>query len=144
MKQLLKYLALAVFFGMSAFLFIPSSGETRAISPETENLEPEISDLRYKKVGVGQRLTFGLEVIDEEADFIRVELVKKPASAKYNENTLTVDWTATKADMLEANFLVRVTEIPRDKARKLMVFLSQCFEPNDGQIYHSVDEKGDF
>jgi hypothetical protein len=69
--------------------------------------------VRIKRVGVGQRVTFGLSVIDEETDDIRVEMTQKPASANYNEKTLTVDWTPRKADGRVGQFAVRVTEYPR-------------------------------
>ena len=49
-----------------------------------ENRPPEMDAIRIKRVGVGQRITFGLSVIDEETDDSRVELTQKPASARYN------------------------------------------------------------
>src|SRR5256885_9020500 len=48
------------------------------------NLPPEIAPIRFTRVGVGQRITFGISLIDPESDDLRVELVQKPASAKYN------------------------------------------------------------
>ena len=47
------------------------------------NKLPEIADLRHDKIGFGQRLTFGIEVIDEEGDIVRVELLEKPKSASF-------------------------------------------------------------
>jgi len=79
-----------------------------------ENRTPEMEDIRFKRVGVGQRIFFGISVIDEEADDLRVEVTEKPASAKYNEKTLTVDWTPRKTDGRIGRFAVRITEFPRD------------------------------
>ncbi|HEX8097138.1 MAG TPA: hypothetical protein VF507_03845, partial [Pyrinomonadaceae bacterium] len=81
------------------------------------NHAPEVFPVRFKEVGVGQRIFFGIQVIDEESDDVRVELVQKPASARYNEKTLTVDWTPTKADGKHGDFTVRVTEYPRDGSK---------------------------
>lgn len=82
------------------------------------NQLPEIADLRHNKIGLGQRFTFGIEVIDEEGDNIRTELIEKPKSALFNQNTLTVDWTPQKSDGRSGKFVVKVTELPRDKSRE--------------------------
>ncbi len=123
-KQNLKLITLLIFIGFLAILFVQEAFLTNAENrstgkPEkTENQLPEIADLHYTKIGLGQRLFFGLEVIDEEGDLIKVELAEKPKTAKFNQNTLTVDWTPTAADGENGRFLVKVTEIPRDKAHK--------------------------
>jgi hypothetical protein len=78
------------------------------------NRQPELDEIRFKRVGVGQRIFFGLAVIDEESDDVRVELVQRPASAKYNEKTLTVDWTPRPTDGARGDFAVRLTETARD------------------------------
>jgi hypothetical protein len=78
------------------------------------NHQPELDEIRFKRVGVGQRIFFGLAVIDEESDDVRVELAQKPASAKYNEKTLTVDWTPRPTDGPRGDFAVRLTEYTRD------------------------------
>ena len=85
---------------------------------ETENRLPEIMDLHHKEIGLGQRWFFGIEVIDEEGDLVKTELIEKPKSAKFNQNTLTVDWTPQKSDGKNPKFVVKVTEIPRDKSRE--------------------------
>ncbi len=90
--------------------------ENVASADETNQL-PEIMDLHHKEIGIGQRWTFGIEVIDEEGDLVRTELISKPKSAKFNQNTLTVDWTPQKSDGKRAKFVVRVTETPRDKSK---------------------------
>src|SRR5205085_1001995 len=81
-----------------------------------ENKPPEMDEVRFKRVGVGQRIFFGIAVIDEEEDDVRVEMTQKPASAKYDEKTLTVDWTPRKSDGKVGQFAVRITEYPRDNS----------------------------
>jgi hypothetical protein len=95
--------------------FISSS-----VSPTApaENKIPEMVPVRIKRVGLGQRIHFGLGAIDEESDDVRVELIQKPASAKYNEKTLTVDWTPQPTDDPKGMFIVRITEFPLDRTRQ--------------------------
>lgn len=92
--------------------------ETAAVNVDSTvtgqvNHPPEMEPVRFKRVGLGQRIFFGISVIDEETDDIRVELTQKPASAKYNEKTLTVDWTPRKSDGKTGAFAVRIIEYPR-------------------------------
>jgi hypothetical protein len=125
MKQKLQISTLILFAGfVGTFLFsqlfitnakIDSNSND---SKQMENQLPEIAGLKHDKIGVGQRMTFGLEVIDEEGDFVKIELAEKPKSAKFNQNTLTVDWTPTVSDGENGKFVVKVTEIPRDKSRQ--------------------------
>ncbi len=124
MKQKLQIVVLLLFTGFVGTFLFSQSFITKAKndsnsddSKQMENHLPEIADLRYDKIGIGQRLFFGLEVIDEEGDFIKVELAEKPKTAKFNQNTLTVDWTPTASDGENGKFLVKVTEMPRDKSR---------------------------
>ncbi len=79
---------------------------------------PKLWICTIKEIGLGQRWYFGIEVIDEEGDLVRTELVEKPPSAKFNQNTLTVDWTPQKNEGKFGKFVVKVTEIPRDKLRQ--------------------------
>jgi hypothetical protein len=122
----LKLAALLVFCSLASMMIIPrfsTSATSRGPGPAVpegayalapaENREPEFNPVRFKRVGVGQRITFGLSVIDEESDDIRVELIQKPRSAKYNEKTLTVDWTPGKADGKVGMFTVRIMEFDR-------------------------------
>jgi len=122
MKNKLKIFVLVAFLG-SIVLFLINSGRTTnaritEVSERVENRLPEIADLKHGKIGLGQRITFGLEVIDEEGDLIKIELAEKPKSAKFNQNTLTVDWTPQASDGDSGKFVVKVTEMPRDKSGK--------------------------
>ncbi|HEX8144378.1 MAG TPA: hypothetical protein VF553_17385 [Pyrinomonadaceae bacterium] len=104
---------------------------TNASAPGV-NRQPELDEIRFKRVGVGQRIFFGLAVIDEESDDVRVELVQKPASAKYNEKTLTVDWTPLPSDGRRGDFAVRLTESPRGTGktpRTVLKTFSIAIEP---------------
>lgn len=132
LKRKIQFAALLIFtiFAGAAFFLEPFStrAETDRQSAENfagtensagaENLLPEIQEPLHDKIGLGQRLFFGIEVIDEEGDFVKIELIEKPKSAKFIQNTLTVDWTPQTSDGEIGKFKVRVTEIPRDKNRK--------------------------
>jgi hypothetical protein len=125
-KQKLQIASLFIFLGFFTFLLTPQLFITNAEkdtpifndTKQKENRLPEIMDLHHREIGLGQRWFFGLEVIDEEGDLVKTELVEKPKSAKFNQNTLTVDWTPQKSDGKKPKFVVKVTEIPRDKSRK--------------------------
>lgn len=101
-----------------------------------ENKLPELAPVP-PKVGVGQRLTFGIGAIDEEGDDIRLELVQRPVSAKYDERSLTVDWTPTARDGKMGTFVVQVTETPHDPKQKPRTFshaFSIKIEPKPVQL----------
>lgn len=125
MKKKLQIAVFVLFAGLAVFSLLPRLFSAQAETDfsqsnkpeETENQLPEIADLHHNEIGLGQRFTFGLEVIDEESDNIRIELIEKPKSAKFNQNTLTVDWTPQKSDGTSGKFVVKVTELPRDKSR---------------------------
>src|ERR1044071_2127430 len=115
---LLLFCALASAMFISRFKaapvgFVPARNLAASETTVADNHPPEMDAVRIKRVGVGKRITFGLSVIDEETDDIRVEMTQKPASAKYNEKTLTVDWTPLKTDGRTGQFAVRITEFPR-------------------------------
>ena len=122
----LKLMCLLMFIALSSVMFIsrfragaesvPVGSPVQAFAPVAENRPPEMDAIRIKRVGVGQRVTFGISVIDEETDDIRVEMTQRPASAKYNEKTLSVDWTPRKTDGRFGAFAVRITEFPRTGA----------------------------
>ncbi|MEO6589372.1 MAG: hypothetical protein ABIP06_08710 [Pyrinomonadaceae bacterium] len=126
MKRKIQAATIFVFVGFFALitlprLFVANAEKDALVSVDTktaENQLPEIMDFRHTEIGLGQRLAFGIEVIDNEGDFVKTELIEKPKSAKFNQNTLTVDWTPQKSDGKKPKFIVRVTEIPRDKSRE--------------------------
>ena len=126
LKRNLQIIAFFVFFGFVGATLMPRLFITKANADNQNSVKiadvpnklPEIADLRHDKIGLGQRFFFGLEVIDEEGDNVRIELIEKPKSAKFNQNTLTVDWTPQKSDGKVGKFVVKVTEIPRDKSRE--------------------------
>lgn len=124
MKQTLQTIVFLMFIGFAGMLFFLRSSVTNAkideqfpSNSDATNQLPEIMDLHHKEIGLGQRWYFGIEVIDEEGDLVKTELIEKPKSAKFNQNTLTVDWTPQKSDGKKPKFVVKVTEIPRDKSR---------------------------
>ncbi|MBD0325669.1 MAG: hypothetical protein ICV68_04525, partial [Pyrinomonadaceae bacterium] len=82
------------------------------------NHPPELAPVLFKRVGLGQRIFFGLGAIDEESDDVRIELVQKPASAKFNQRTLTVDWTPQPTDDRKGQFVVRITEFARETGER--------------------------
>jgi hypothetical protein len=121
----LKLFSLVLFCALASTMFVlrfkADAGSVLPVSNlapfealVTENQPPEMGEIQFKRVGVGQRIFFGLSVIDEETDDVRVEMTQKPASAKYDEKTLTVDWTPRKTDGRTGQFAVRITEFPRD------------------------------
>ena len=142
-ERSLKVFCLLLFCAVASAMFILrfDADAGNAASPGSpapagtlalENRPPEMDPIRIKRVGVGQRIFFGISVIDEETDDIRVEVTQKPASAKYNEKTLTVDWTPRKTDGGVGQFAVRITEYPRGGAnpRTSIKTFSIQIEPN--------------
>ena len=113
MKQKLQAFIVIFFFGFFALVFVPGLFITNAEkdsviinnAKETENRLPEVMDLHHKEIGLGQRWFFGIEVIDEEGDLVRSELVEKPKSAKFNQNTLTLTGRRKKATGKTGNSL---------------------------------------
>jgi hypothetical protein len=143
--QALKFVCLLLFCALSIVLVVSrllrASGTVvtaqnidAPFGPNAQggNRQPELGEIRFKQVGVGQRIFFGLAVIDEESDDVRVELVQKPASAKYNEKTLTIDWTPQPQDGRRGDFAVRMTESPREPGktpRTVLKTFSIAIEP---------------
>jgi len=94
MKRKLQIAAFLTFVGLFSIFLLPRLFVAGANTDASLNIEspanavtvtnqlPEIQELRHSKIGLGQRLTFGVEVIDEEGDNIRVELLEKPKSAQ--------------------------------------------------------------
>lgn len=124
MVKVMKWSLVSMFAAAAIFVSVSEKSEAAFVPAATvdekkvANQLPEIMDFKHSEIGLGQRWFFGIEVIDEEGDLVRTELVSKPKSAKFNQNTLTVDWTPQKSDGKVGKFVVKVTEIPRDKSRK--------------------------
>jgi hypothetical protein len=57
--------------------------------------EPESFLPAWKKVGVGQTISFGVAAIDPDLDETAVEVATMPASATFDAITQTVTWTPT-------------------------------------------------
>jgi hypothetical protein len=112
-----KLIALIAASACALFMLFPRVSSSM-LEAAPANHSPEMGEVRFKEVGVGQRIFFGLAVIDEESDDVRVELVQKPASAKYNEKTLTVDWTPRPAEAPRGDFAVRLTEFNRETGKQ--------------------------
>jgi hypothetical protein len=123
-------------FKAAAVSIVPVRHATAVETLPAENKPPEMDEVRFKRVGLGQRIFFGISVIDEEEDDVRVEMTQKPASAKYDEKTLTVDWTPRKTDGKVGQFAVRITEYPRDggKPRTMIKTFSIAIEPKPVEL----------
>src|SRR4051812_49140584 len=86
-----------------------------APKPETKpqanaDRAPEFIPPYYTKIGVGQTISFGVPVIDQDLDETIVEVTKLPASAKFDAITQTVTWTPAKADMPKAEFEIHISQ----------------------------------
>jgi len=95
---------------------VPTPVEPASPTPPplgTPNRPPDFEIPAYRSVGIGQEIAFGLEVIDEDQDDVRVELIEKPDSARFDPLTLTVVWKPTGRDVPLGLFRVRLTEIQR-------------------------------
>lgn len=129
----LKLISLILFCALASTLFVsrlatvsagnapqrnvqPSASALPA--PPAANHPPELMPVQFKRVGLGQRIMFGLGAIDEESDDMRIELAQKPASAKFNQRTLTVDWTPRPTDDKNGQFVVRITEFARENGER--------------------------
>jgi hypothetical protein len=122
--RMLRWLMLSLFVALAGAMLWPRGAVTdakRPSAPATNKL-PELAPIPTTKIGLGQRLFFGIGAIDEEGDDVCLNLVRKPASAKFNQKTLTVDWTPTPQDGKAGEFEVRVTETPHDPAQKPRTF----------------------
>ena len=83
-------------------------------APRPVNEPPTMEQPIYEVVGVGQEIGFGIEVIDEESDEIKVELIDKPESARWDPYSLTVSWKPAAGDVGDGHFTARITETRRD------------------------------
>jgi hypothetical protein len=77
--------------------------------------EPEWFDPAWKKVGLGQTISFSTAVIDQDLDETRVDVTRMPTSARFDPITQTVVWTPALADMPKAQFEIAITQPGRGK-----------------------------
>jgi len=76
---------------------------------------PELFAPAWKKVAVGQTISFATTAIDQDLDETRTAIVKAPASAKFDALTQTVVWTPTAADAPRGEFEIEITQPGRSK-----------------------------
>ena len=93
-------------------LFMGAALAVAAPVPASPNRPPDVELPPYHEVAPGQKVAFGLNVVDQEGDTIAVELPVKPEGATYDPRTLTVTW-APKGKVREGHFQIKVTETNR-------------------------------
>ncbi|MDX6695568.1 MAG: hypothetical protein QOF02_3171 [Blastocatellia bacterium] len=126
----LKFVSILLFCALASATFISrlttvsavnATGHNAASSASAPpaNHPPELAPVLFKRAGLGQRIVFGLGAIDEDSDDLRIEVTQKPASARFNQRTLTVDWTPQPTDDKRGQFVVRITEFAREGGERL-------------------------
>src|SRR5215470_15506244 len=75
--------------------------------------DPEWFEPAWKKVGVGQTISFGVSVIDQDLDETRVIVTKMPKTARFDALTQTVTWTPAKDEVGKAEFEVAIEQTLR-------------------------------
>jgi hypothetical protein len=80
-----------------------------------DKAEPEFFPPAWKKVAVGQTVSFATTIIDQDLDETAVTATKLPASAKFDAVTQTIIWTPAKTDMPKASFELTITQPARGK-----------------------------
>lgn len=83
--------------------------------PPLPEMDPEVFAPAWKKVGVGQTISFSVAAIDQNLDETRVDVTKLPKSARFDALTQTVTWTPAKADMPRAEFTLQISQPIRGK-----------------------------
>lgn len=79
--------------------------------------EPEYVPPAQTKVAVGQTISFGTAVIDQDLDETRVDVTKLPKSATFDPITQTVTWTVA-ADDAAPQFELTISQPERSKSIK--------------------------
>ncbi|HTR54529.1 MAG TPA: Ig domain-containing protein [Kofleriaceae bacterium] len=82
---------------------------------------PEFYPPAWTKVGVGQTVSFGTSVIDQDLDETSVTVAKMPASATFDAITQTITWTPTAADKPRGEFVLRVHQAKGDGERTFAI-----------------------
>ncbi len=88
----------------------------------------------WKRVGVGQTISFGTSVIDQSLDELRVTMTKLPASATFDPITQTVTWTPTKADMPRAEFGLQIERVASGKQEARDFSIDVVAEPQPAPV----------
>lgn len=78
--------------------------------PPPADHAPEWRPPDWKQVGVGQRISFGTDVIDQDADETSVSLAKAPKTAKFDAITQTVTWTPAKDELGKQDFQIAIAQ----------------------------------
>ena len=79
------------------------------------DIPPEVFPPDFKKVAVGQTVSFSVAAIDQNLDETRVEVSAMPKSAKFDAITQTVTWTPTKDDVPKGVFTLQISQPARSK-----------------------------
>jgi hypothetical protein len=75
----------------------------------------EVFTPAWTKVAVGQTISFGTAVIDQDLDETSVTVTKLPATATFDPITQTVTWTPSAADVPKGEFELAITQPGRNK-----------------------------
>lgn len=92
-----------------------SGSTTEAVTPTTPppapDREPELVRRDIPETVIaGREVAFGLDVVDEEMDPVRVELGDHPQGAELDPRTLTVHWRVPRNATGAQHFVVRITD----------------------------------
>ncbi len=87
--------------------------------PPAPDHEVELYPPSWKKVGVGQQISFGTSAIDQDLDETSVMVTAMPKSATFDALTQTVTWKPTKADMPKGTFELTVTQPEKHVTKKV-------------------------
>ncbi|HEY1556925.1 MAG TPA: hypothetical protein VGF94_18945 [Kofleriaceae bacterium] len=90
---------------------------------------PEFYPPEWTKVGVGQTISFGTSVIDQDLDETAVTVSKLPASAKFDAITQTITWTPTAADKPHGEFVLHVHQAAGDTDRAFAIEVVDAKQP---------------
>ncbi|HTL33102.1 MAG TPA: hypothetical protein VL326_08250 [Kofleriaceae bacterium] len=71
--------------------------------------EPEFFPPAWKKVAVGQTISFSTAVIDQDLDETAVSVSKMPATAKFDAVTQTITWTPGKDEVTKKGYAPQFT-----------------------------------
>jgi hypothetical protein len=73
--------------------------------------KPEVFPPAWKKVGVGQTISFSVAALDADLDETRVDVTQLPPTARFDALTQTVTWTPAKAEAgTAATFVLRIQQ----------------------------------